>query len=237
MRRNDWVKLPTNWIQKDGGLKRLGWNSTRRSDNIAALMVLIALAHHADQDNGIAKITYDDLIRITDLCRAKVSAGLNVLDELGVVGRDPQGRSTYKLVGFDDNRWGKLPQKRLYSHNCITFFSEFHLRTRSELDALKLYLLFIAFRNNTSNMAHISYDKIEEHTGIYRGEIKKGLNILAANGLVHVEHVPSAASDYGIANAYRVAYIDPFNHLGTRGRGMEAVDFESPFSPQGGLET
>jgi hypothetical protein len=49
--------------------------------------------------------------------------------------------------------------------------------------------------------------------------------VLAAQGLVHVEHVPSMTSDYGISNGYRLAFIDSNVHMGTRGRGMDAADF------------
>jgi hypothetical protein len=57
-----------------------------------------------------------------------------------------------------------------------------------------------------------------------RGRIKSALSLLAAQGLVHVEHTKSFKSGYGIANAYRLAFIEPRVHMGTYGRGMDEVE-------------
>jgi hypothetical protein len=76
-------------------------------------------------------------------------------------------------------------------------------------------------RDDLSNLAYISYSKIETYTGIERSRIKSGLSILAANGVVHIEHVQAMGSDYGIANAYRVAHIEPYRHMGTIGRRLD----------------
>ena len=57
---NDWVTLPTSWIE-EGGLKKFKWGSGGEgSDHIVALMVLVAIAHHADNE-GVSKLTYDTL--------------------------------------------------------------------------------------------------------------------------------------------------------------------------------
>ncbi len=73
-------------------------------------------------------------------------------------------------------------------------------------------------RSNDTNMAHLSYEKIEEYSGIERPRIRRAISLLAAIGLVHVEHLPSRTNDRGTANAYRLALLDPYVHLGTRGR-------------------
>lgn len=233
-----WVRLPTEWIA-EGGLKNFRWEQARGSDNAAALMLLIVIAHRADEDDGMAKLTYDQLATTTNLSRAKVSGGLAVLVGLKIIEREPEGRSTYKLARYRKmGGWGKLPAAPLYSHGYVTAFAEFKLRKSSELNALKLYLLFVRFRDDKTNMANISYDKITEHTGIERHHIKSGLSVLAANGLVHVEHVPSNLSAFGISNAYRLANLEPYKHMGTTGRGMEALDFagEGLFSSPGRKE-
>jgi hypothetical protein len=81
-------------------------------------------------------------------------------------------------------------------------------------------------RSNETNMAHLSYDKIEEYAGIERSRIRKGISFLASIGLVHVEHIPSRRNDRGTANAYRLPFLDPYNHLGTRGRNPDAAAAE-----------
>ena len=222
----EWVTLPTEWIEKKG-LKKFKWGfAGEGADNIAALMALVAIAHHAD-DEGVSNLTYDNLCAITSLSRAMVSRGLTVLETLKIVEREPCGRSSYKISNYNKHKgWGKLPAKKLYTSDYITAFNEFRLRRRVELNALKLYLLFVARRDRKTNMAHISYTTIEKYSGLPRNDIKSGISLLAGLGLVHVEHLPSNTSEHGTSNAYRLAHLDTYNHLGTRGLGMTAESFE-----------
>ena len=54
-----WVRLPSKWIRQQG-LRALQWDRDGRgADNIAALMTLTAIAHHANAKRGVAKLTYD----------------------------------------------------------------------------------------------------------------------------------------------------------------------------------
>ena len=228
MALRDWVRLPSAWIQ-ERGLQRLRWTGgefNSGADCAAALMLLAVIAHIADEDTGIASVTYDHFSVSTGLSRAKVSAGLNILEDLAVIIRSPEGRSSYQLTRFGlKEGWCKLPAKRLYSGGRITAFHDFTLRKAAELNALKLYYLFATRRGEDTNMANISYDLISNYVGLDRGRIKTAVSVLAAQGLVHVEHVPSMKSDYGISNGYRLAFIDSNVHMGTRGRGMDAADF------------
>ncbi|WP_439926197.1 hypothetical protein [Nitrobacter sp. JJSN] len=224
----DWVRLPTEWIE-DHGLEAFTWGGTdgKGSDNTAGLMALMAIAHHANDETGVARMTYDEVCLATGLSRAKLSNGLDVLEAQQIITREPAGRSTFGLTNYDRaGGWGKLPARKLYSLNRIAAFSDFHLRSPAELVALKLYFLFVARRGNDTNMANISFDKIEEYTGLERHRIKTGVTLLGAASLVHVEHVPSSVNSHGIANAYRLIGIDSHVHMGTRGRGMEAMDFD-----------
>jgi hypothetical protein len=66
----------------------------------------------------------------------------------------------------------------------------------------------------------MSYEKIEDYAGVPRNRIKSALSFLAVNNLVHVEHVPSSTSDYGISNAYRLAHLETNRHMGNRGRRL-----------------
>jgi biotin operon repressor len=216
-----WVKLPTSWIERHG-LRPFQWKNGQGPAATAALMVLAALAHHADATTGICRRSYDDLTLATDISRAKVAAGLTFLETQKIVSRWVDGRGSYKLNDFDPSRgWGKFPAKLLYKGSTIAAFKEFHLRRPTELDALKAYFLFVSRRDNEKNFAHLSYEKIEEYAGISRQKIKSAISLLAACGLVHVETVPSKVSGYGVSNAYRIAHIDPYNHNGTRGRSEQ----------------
>lgn len=222
----NWVRLPTGWVE-DGGLKGLRWAEGEGASNAAALLAPIAIAQHADQETGLARLTYDDLGEATHLSRAKLSDGLDVLGGRGLILRQPDGRSSYALTDFDTERgWGKLPARGLYGEGrSMGSFRDFTLRKPAELNALKLYLLFVARRNRETNMADLSYDKIVSYSGVARERIKAALNVLAANGLVHIEHVPSTTNDFGSANAYRLAHLESRVHMGTRGRRFDADDF------------
>ena len=228
MALRDWVRLPSAWIE-EGGLQRLRWTGGEFDSGAncaSALMVLAVIAHEVKEETGVANLTYDRLCIATGLSRAKVSAGLTILETLAVIVRSPEGRSSYQLKHFGmRDGWCKLPAKRLYSVGRIIAFQDFTLRKAAELNALKLYYLFAARRGEDTNMANISYDRIADYAGLDRGRIKTAISVLAAQGLVHVEHVPSMTNDYGIANAYRLAFIRSRDHMGTHGRGMDATDF------------
>jgi len=129
---SQWVRLPSRWIDK-GGLTKLVWRPCGDgSDNIAALMALTVIAHQASQENGIARVTYDQFCDYTFLSRSKLSNGLEVLKSINVIANRPQGeRSTYQLVDFNPNQyWAKLPAKSMYSLGTITAFKDFQLRNQ-----------------------------------------------------------------------------------------------------------
>ena len=198
MALREWVRLPTDWIIQEGGLRRLRWAQDTGSNNIAALMSLAVIAHHAENETGNARVTYDTICTATGLSRAKVAGGLAMLEKLEIVSRKGLGRSGYGLANYRlQGGWGKLPAKGLYRGDRIDAFAAFHLRSGVELNALKIYFLVVAARNNETNLAHIGYEKISEHTGIAENKIKSAISVLAALSLVYVKHVPSKQSEYG----------------------------------------
>ena len=209
--------LPTAWM-RSGGLRSFRWAPGIGSGNTAALMALMSIAHATDE-TGTAKLTYDQICYATGLSRAKLSEGLGVLEVRKLVERSPQGRSTFRLVGLNPSEgWGKLPAKRLYDGNRIAAFSEFKLRNAAELNALKMFLLIVAFRDNATNFAHLGYDKIDELSGIDRARIRSALSVLTYTGLVHTERFVSKVNTFAISNAYRLAGLDSYRHAGTTGR-------------------
>jgi hypothetical protein len=226
MANSAWMRLPSGWIER-GGLSQFSWQHRGEgADNTAALMALTAIAHNVDPDSGVSRITYDRLCEITDLSRAKLSNGLSLLKKLKVIEARPEdARSTYRLSDYDAARgWAKFPVRSMYSGGRIIAFKEFKLRRVVELDALKLFFLFVSRRDQRSNCANVGYEKIVEYTGIKRDRIKSAISFLASLSLVYVEHVPSNSNAYGISNAYRIVGIDPTVHMGTRGRNIETFD-------------
>lgn len=214
----NWVRLPTGWIEA-GGLRSLTWKAGEGANGIAALMVLMALAHAADPDTGKIKVTYTTLGTATQLSRAKVSEGLKVLDSKGLIVKGAQGQSTYELAAYGQAPWGKLPAKPLYQRDgAIRAFKHFKLRSATELHALKLLLLVVARRDDKSNRANISYAKIEEYAGIHSHQVRGAVSHLTGLGLLHVEQAPSTVSEIGVSNSYMLPHVDPRNHRGTTGR-------------------
>ena len=219
----NWVRLPTGWIEQRG-LRSFTWKAGEGANGIAALMVLTALAHQADPETGgLVKATYNTLANATQLSRAKLSEGLKVLEARGLITKEPRGQSTYQLTDYEQVPWGKLPARPLYRRDgAIGAFKHFKLRSATELHALKLLLLIVARRDDKTNLANISYAKIEEYAGILSHQIRGAVSHLTGLGLLHIEQAPSTISEVGVSNAYRLPHVDPRNHRGTTGR-MDAL--------------
>jgi hypothetical protein len=224
----EWVRLPSKWIHNCALVSLLWKNGGQGSDNIAALMTLTVITHTADDETGVARVTYDHFCDTTYLSRAKVSSGLDMLQRLEIIEREPgEARSMFKLANFDPFAgWAKFPLKSMYASSTIAAFKEFRLRRIAELDALKLFFLLVAMRSNKANVAFIGYDKIEQYTGIPRIRIKTAISFLASLSLIYVEHIPSQENEHGVANAYRIVGLSPYNHVGTRGRSLTMSEFD-----------
>ena len=218
-----WTKLPTGWIQNEQGLKSFKWSAKDDVDNAgqtAALMLLVVLAHHTNKETGLARLSYDALREILGISRALVSRGLNELEKRKIIARDPkQIRGTITLTNAtEDSGWGKLPASGLYKNGRILAFDTFKLRNHAELDALKLYFLIVALRDNKTNRAYISYEKIRELTGIWANRVRPAISTLAANSLVSVNHVASLTSEYGYANEFHLPQVrDSPENISERG--------------------
>ena len=218
MRVQDWVKLPSHWIEK-GGLKEFDWHKGQGSSECAALMVLVALAHRMVPESGKGRLTYNEIADATSLSRTKIADALRILETRNIIRKDSDKQSCYRLVGYaQESGWAILPARRLYEGGSITVFKDFHLRKVTELNALKAYLSFVARRDRSDNLAHMTYEQIEEYAGIQRNRIKSAISLLVSHNLIHVEHLPRTGSEHGIASAYRLAHYETRRHMGTTGR-------------------
>lgn len=233
------IKLPTFWIEKEGGLLGFKWTSGG-SDNTAALLALIAIAHRVDEQ-GIARITYDQLEEVLNISRAKLAAGLKILFGKDLLQHEPAGQSTYKLVRYgeqgkgDGQGWGKLPARGLYHEGILRPFKDFRYRKVVELHAVKIYLLFVARRDAKQNEIKLSWKKISEYSGVPTDQIKAATSLLIENKLVTVDSITDWKKwdeKHTQPNLYRLAHVDPHLHNGTlRGKdsdnenGSEEIDF------------
>jgi hypothetical protein len=76
-------------------------------------------------------------------------------------------------------------------------------------------------------MAILTYDAIESYTGIARAHIKRALSLLSAIGLIYIEHLPREAGGPGAVSGYRLVHLDSRSHMGTTGRGIDPLDFQT----------
>lgn len=203
-----WTKFPTSWIIQDKGLTSFSWQSYK-SDATAALLILMALVirrnmnnmgvsteERANLDTDIVEATYDQIQALVYISRSKISKGLGLLMKLKIIERSIVNRSFYKIFGLGlAGNWAKLPQRRLMTYNRITAFEIFTLRTKSELNALKLYLLMVAFRSSKTSYAHLGYTKFTEYAGVNPNDIMKAKSHLINLGLISVDFDIENAKD------------------------------------------
>lgn len=218
-----WVKLPSRWIE-EGGLANFEWGREGGSSQTAALMVLLAIAHHTSLEDGTARLTYDTLQWATHLSRTKIADGLDILADRDLLVRAPAGRSTFQLANYNPKRgWSMIPAKKLYTSQGIAAFSDFSLRKKTELDALKAYLSFAARRDSKFNRAHITYKQLEKYAGISQARIKAAISLLLVNELIVVDQKEREGEEFGMSFAYRLKHLSPRIHQGTTDRVEEAT--------------
>jgi hypothetical protein len=211
-----WARLPLGWIHDH-------WLTEFRAGkhlgaSMAALKVLLAIllraenkpAKDATTTQGSAHLSYDDLMKMTDLSRSMVATGTRRLRIIHLVWVTQEGKgrkNRYFVEGYSTGAWSKLPYRRIaglgYTQE-IRLLHELSCRRAADLNALKLYLLLCAHRNGASPFAMIGYYKIEEATGIHRNRIRSAISILIEHGLIQVEQEKLVGQHVNTPNRYRI---------------------------------
>lgn len=70
------------------------------------------------------------------------------------------------------------------SSDGIAAFKSFTLRSKHELNALKLFLYLANVRDRFKQYAEASYETIFKRTGIPERDIRRAINVLNASGLL-----------------------------------------------------
>ena len=192
-----WARLPSGWIRYGAGLKNLPEGT--RAQWVTALKVYLALlAAAAEQEilrggkPGEAHLTYDELAE-----RAAVSRGLlpDALDLLSGRVQKVSGRgrapNLYRVRDYEETGYAQIPVAWIW-HREGNLLRQFSAHRRSDLNALKLYLLLLAYRKQAANTTRLTYEKMTEYTGLHPSRIAEGLAVLASAGLIRV--TPSAES-------------------------------------------
>lgn len=144
----------------------------------------------------VASLTYDDLSELTGLSRKLIAAGLRKLVERKMIWLADRA-SSYGIAGLEEKkRWAKLPGKRLLSQARTSFvpFSSFFLRSKHELNAMKMYLYFASVRDNSSPFSEPSFETIFAKTGVPERDIPAANSFLVTAGMI-VRTRPSSTDD------------------------------------------
>ncbi len=227
----EWVRMPSRQFSDviNSPLHKLKWFGQAKSNYIAALMLYLTIVHHAndkqslkDGSIGDTQLSYDKLCELTRISRAKVSAGLKVLVQMNMItinnGVKP---SILTVIGVQSGKqWAKLPAKGLYNRDLsfVRAFDSFKLRSKVELNALKIYLVLVTFRDVLSGSTKIGYDKLVEYSAVQRNDIKSALSFLVINDLIQVDSKSTDLNAYSSCNIYWLKHIEPYKHNGTSGR-------------------
>lgn len=235
----EWKKLPTGWINKES-FYEFRWIRNEGSTSAAALMIYIALGVYASPiddpgmglETGESSPTYDEIRRFCGISRELVNRGIKKLESLGLITKKRKGvKTVYHITGLEtwsNKKWGKVPYKYFSRKGVMrSVFSEFSIRNKSTLHALKIYLMAIKFRDNKNNYALFSYDKIVEMAGIPKFEIKQALQLLSNNKLLIIDLIEAKYNDYR-QNAYRIIGINNTMHLATL-PGYQLDDLKKQF--------
>lgn len=202
MIKSAWFKMPSNWM-RSGGLRSLMWSSDEigaPAAKIAALQIYYSIA--MTQEYVEMKGAYDEKITryvstatfnrfrtLTGLSRASITAGVDVLEQIGIIKRYREGkRCFYEIVGYvpGGGGWCKVPlRKILGTSGDIAPFHRFKLRRKIELYAMKFYLYICFARDNKTEGTYASFETINKATGIPEKEIPSTYSFLIGVGLVN----------------------------------------------------
>lgn len=218
--------MPTWWVQGHAGKGRLTEFGVKdKGVSIAALMLYIMLCARANQlpseefQAGTARVTYDDISNAIGLSRSMISKAITKLSSLDLIKVIPyRKQNVYSLLNHDKTPWAKLPKKYLYSDNkegeIGVFLKDFFLRSKNELNALKLYYLLLAYRDNKTNVTYLSYELICKYSGILRVDVKRAISFLINNGFIQLDKVLLEKGDIRV-NCYGICGLSHL-HAGNR---------------------
>jgi hypothetical protein len=151
--------------------------------HIAAIKCLFALGLKNNFKTKEVSLSLQQLRDLTGLSKPMVIRGIRRLIELGVVLKLEQDKTNivnkYKLV-FAERRFTKIPYAHLLDR--LPYFPNKGVYV---LTALKIYLILLQVRENSSKKVTISYFRFSSY-GISRKYVSKALEILITNDLISI---------------------------------------------------
>jgi DNA-binding transcriptional ArsR family regulator len=199
-----WSKMPSRWIV-EGQLRE--FRPRTAGPNAAALKLYMALTMFANfkplpgaEHAGFARLSFSELEMLCDISRRYVALGLDLLEARELISIEKVGNANrYRLANYDDKGWAKLPRGHFLEESR---FKGLGIRGDLCLNALKLYLALVTFRPNNAQQVLLSYDKIEEYTGIPRPRIRRAIDVLLNHDWISLAaHAPDP-SEHKSTNVY-----------------------------------
>ncbi|WP_439672905.1 hypothetical protein AEMCBJ_33550 (plasmid) [Cupriavidus necator] len=212
-------------------LAALDW-ATHRTHATAALVLLLVLAirlnlshrgkpFDATRGHEVA-LSYDEMREMTGFAKATVLKAVMLLEGMGaIVSRKEGRRRVYALPQVaQSGQWCQLPQDYLLTrrgdkqygleleeppsrNHELKRLRGFPFGYRAGLNAMKLYVLFVALRNQRLDTTAISYDTIMGYTGMRRADIPEAFSLLVAHELARAADERDGR-DYDRSKRYRV---------------------------------
>lgn len=100
-----------------------------------------------------------------------------------MIARPGSARSSeYALLGLAGRQFAKLPGQALLSPAKTNFypFTKFHLRSRHEIEALKLLFYYASIRSRSDFCSEAKYETIWQQTGVPERHIASANSLLIA---------------------------------------------------------
>lgn len=194
-----WVAVPaTGLVEVLKGMtwKRDGTASAAR--DVAALMIYVVLLfirreHSMTQvllgigfssTEEVADITYDGLVQATGLSRSLICQGLERLESFALIRSRGSRQKRQYVIPQPPGRWFKLPCRAVMTRDGVKAFKTFTLRSKHELNALKMYLYLADVRDSKKDHTEASYETIYKRLDISERDIRRAINVLNTAGLL-----------------------------------------------------
>lgn len=194
-----WVQVPADGLLPV--LKTMKWQRVGKASaacDVAALMIYVVLLFVRKEctvtqtllgvesvlTDYVADITYDGLEEVTGLSRSLIRQGLERLEFVGLMHSSGSRQQRQYVMPQVAGRWFKLPCRGVMTRDGIAAFKTFTLRSKHELNALKLYLYLADVRPRDKSFSEASYETIYIRLGISERDIRRAINVLNASGLL-----------------------------------------------------
>lgn len=194
-------QMPPGWIAA-GGLTGFSGGAGVSGRMLAAAKCYLAIAGYRIAQTDDTVLSTSDFQAITGLSKPMVFEGLVILDAMELITIDSRFASNTNAYRIGDLTLGfrKVPQDILAE--CLPLIPN---RGLGGLDALKLYIALLYYRDEATHAATVSHQSLRTITGIRPENITKAYSVLHSAGLVVVERMSSWSSNGGHPmNVYRL---------------------------------